>query len=111
MAVAPLVLKEEHFCHEEGYPGVSLLNAQRQPLGSPADRASVPGRSVTIGPGQAASAYLVSGVTACPSSEPTSVYIQVYPPGQTMSLIIPAKFDPCELQVQPMKAGTAFSSG
>jgi hypothetical protein len=101
-------------CVIRGFPGVSLLDAAGNPIGSPATRdASQAVTSVTLAPGARASTIvhtLDQGI-APGGCRAASTSLRIYPPGQTASLTVPAHITVCgnTFSVTPMAAGDGTS--
>ncbi len=96
-------------CELDGFPGLSLLQANGKQLGAPAtfDR-TIAYRPVTVRPGQAVSDTvhtLNSGATSC---QGTSTELRIYPPANKAALVIPGKVMLCGnlLSVSPFGTGT-----
>ena len=90
-----------HTCSLFGFPGVSVLNAQGNQLGSPAgwDHTTAP-RTVILAPGATAHtqlAYHDAVVTTEPGCDPvnTAVLLRVYPPGQRSASDAAYDFQSC----------------
>jgi Protein of unknown function (DUF4232) len=90
----------KHACTLYGYPGVSAVGLGGKQLGSPARRnAVVPPHVVTLGRG--ATAHVSLGIvdpgffspSACPRAN--AIGLRVYPPGATVSTIVPFSFAAC----------------
>lgn len=79
-------------CVLNGFPGVSFVDGQGNPVGAPASRdASAGGGGVTLAPGASASAGLKitqSGVIGQVCNPHPAAGLRVYPPGSYDSMII-----------------------
>jgi len=107
----PLVLTNigGRSCTIEGYPDVTLLDGDGNPIGNPADREPIAPIAITLGPGQQASALLhttngpIGGLCAV-----HSVSISVVPPDETTALEFDAVYTACGgFSVRPFVAGPA----
>ncbi len=88
-------------CVLQGYPGVSVLDPAGNLVGQPADRYGPVGQPIEVAPGGRAQFVLrISEVTqpGCAAPRP-STQVQVYPPDQTVPLIIPFDTVSCVLHV------------
>lgn len=88
-------------CVLQGYPGVSVLDPAGNLVGQPADRYGPVGHPIEVAPGGRAQFVLrISEVTqpGCAAPRP-STEVQVYPPDQTVPLIIPFDTVSCVLRV------------
>lgn len=96
-------------CHLEGFPGVSLLDANFRTIGRPADHrsGSKPPTPITLQPGQVAHAELYSGVGACNGDAPEAAYAQVYPPGERGPLLNAIATPACRVSVDALAPGTS----
>ncbi|WNI14130.1 DUF4232 domain-containing protein [Actinacidiphila sp. ITFR-21] len=93
-------------CHVTGYPGVSMLDADGKPIGAPATR-DHPGYSpVVLAPGASAS-DTIHTVNQQGTCLPASAQLRVYPPGNTASVLVPARITECydTFSVTPLAAG------
>lgn len=94
-------------CTLQGFPGVSLLDAQHRQMGQPAMRGGDPGRLLLLGPGQPANATL--GVSSTcgsdPRALPVSSYIRVYPPGNTAGLEMKFTAEECNVNISSLVPG------
>jgi hypothetical protein len=97
-------------CTLRGYPGVSLLDAQRRILGQPAARVTLPTPLIVLRPGQVGTATLTVGPAACQDLPPRSAYLRVFPPGQTADVVVSAQLLACRPQIRPVRAGTELSA-
>lgn len=97
-----LTNKSSRACSVQGYLGLRLLNAKRQPMPTfvshgPTYLRKTGGaaRLVMVAPGGHAKAWVewsdvpTTGEPADKPCEPTSAYIRVTPPGQAGSIVIP----------------------
>ncbi|HSY16446.1 MAG TPA: DUF4232 domain-containing protein [Jatrophihabitantaceae bacterium] len=82
-------------CTLTGYPGVSLL-LNGSEIGQPAARSGSPGQTVTLAAGAAAQAPL-NDATTCNASESDTV--RIYPPNQTVPVLLPVTLRACALTV------------
>ncbi|MYS21008.1 Protein of unknown function, partial [Streptomyces sp. DvalAA-14] len=99
-------------CHLTGYPGVSMLDASGRQIGQPATREH-PGYSpVVLAPGASASdtIHTINQQGTCLA---TSADLRVYPPGNTASVVVPAKITECynTFAVTPLAAGRSGNPG
>lgn len=109
----PLVLRNTGAttCTVRGFPGVSLLDADGVQLGEPATREGPEGDTVTLAPGEAASATLHTaneglGETCTP---PSSAML-VFPPDQTEALTFDGTYTACGgFSVRTVVAGESGS--
>jgi hypothetical protein len=106
--------KADHVCHLQGYPGGSVLDASKTQLGPAASYA--PGNRhvlLNLRPGAAASTVLHWASDAAGSCQPESTYLRVYPPGDTVPILIPAHIQLCGdiFDVRNLTAGTEGISG
>lgn len=94
-------------CRLRGFPGVSLLDASGSQLGEAAGREGPAGPSISLAPGEEASAVLhTSSAGIGGACTPTSTRIRVYPPDTTIPLDIPAAYTACgTFQVSTLVAG------
>ncbi len=99
-------------CTLDGFPGVSFLDANKQPMGSPAVRKGPPGQPVILQPNQSGSSQLVTASDACSSggSNPESTYVTIFPPNQTVSLTVRAKVVVCEPTIYAFLPGLTIRS-
>lgn len=83
-------------CTLLGHPGVSVLDADRQRIGRPADREGPAPEPVTLAPGRSATATLHStnGPIGGPCL-PEGTFLQVYPPAAKDSVLVNASFRIC----------------
>lgn len=91
-----------HRCSLFGYPGVSAVNLGRRQLGSAAGRnPHLTPWTATLANGATASAVLqiteAGNFPPATCSTSTAAGLRVYPPGQTVSKIIPFPFSACSL--------------
>ncbi|HVT65923.1 MAG TPA: DUF4232 domain-containing protein [Mycobacteriales bacterium] len=99
--ILPLVFTNhsKRACTMFGYPGVSFLDAQGNPLGQPADRRGGEKAVVTLGPGDAANAQLripdPGNFSPADCNVATSASILVYPPGEKHSTTAPEATQVC----------------
>lgn len=102
-------------CREAGYPGISLLagNPATQ-VGASAQRVTGPTPTVTLAPGDAASAVVgvaEAGNYSSGCGQVTSDQLKIFPPNQTSALLISFKVTTCSntsdktLTVRPLTAG------
>ncbi|MEE4540606.1 DUF4232 domain-containing protein [Streptomyces sp. V4-01] len=93
-------------CHVNGYPGLSMLDANGRQIGAPATRDERAHTQVVLKPGGSASdtIHTVNGQGTC---LPASVTLRIYPPGNTASLDFPGQVTDCDDQftVTPFTAG------
>lgn len=93
-------------CHLTGYPGVSLLDAAGQQIGTPADRQPSRYAPVVLRPGASASdtIHTVNHMGKC---LPASAKVRIYPPGNTASMVVAGSVTNCDnlFTVTPMAAG------
>ncbi|SEP00948.1 Protein of unknown function [Actinacidiphila rubida] len=94
-------------CHLTGFPGVSLLDASGTQIGQPATREHEGYTAVVLRPGGTAS-DTIHTINHMGSCLPTSTSLKVYPPGNTASLVVPAKIDNCSnlFTITPLAAGS-----
>ncbi|WP_051951881.1 DUF4232 domain-containing protein [Actinacidiphila yeochonensis] len=94
-------------CHVDGYPGVSLLDADGRQIGQPADRDPRAYSPVVLAPGAAASdtIHTANRMGTC---LPASVKVRVYPPGSRQALTADGQVTVCAgtFTVTPLAAGT-----
>jgi Protein kinase domain/Protein of unknown function (DUF4232) len=106
----PIILKNisPRTCIVAGYPGVSLLDASNNQIGSPATRSGGAIGTVQLSPGTEASTLLhTTNVGFGPPCVGPSASIRIYPPGEVASLVAPGSFTACGgFTVQPLVAGT-----
>ena len=83
-------------CTLLGYPGVSVLGADRQRIGNPADREGVTAGPVTLAPGDRATAVLhtTNGPIGGPCL-PKGTFLKVYPPASKDAVLVSAAFQIC----------------
>lgn len=88
-------------CTLQGYPGVSVLDAAGSMVGQPADRSGPAGQPIAVAPGIRAQFGLAAGRVPRPgcAAPQSSTQIQVYPPDQTVPIVIPFATMSCALQV------------
>jgi hypothetical protein len=97
-------------CLLQGYPGVSLLDAQRSQMGQPAERVSESDPKVLLGPGQVATASFSVSPAACANGlPPKSAYLRVFPPGQRADLVVPAQVFACAPRIRPVHPGAQIT--
>jgi hypothetical protein len=96
-------------CDLTGYPGVSYLDGAGREVQRDAVRETVsPGaRTVTLRPG-AEVRFEVGNSTvvpnaACPDNR-AAVTLRVYPPDNTMALLLPGRYEVCSPRVRPVHA-------
>jgi hypothetical protein len=93
-------------CHVDGYPGVSLLDADGKQIGKPADRDPRAYSPVVLHPGESASdtIHTANGMGTC---QPASARIRVYPPGSRQSLTAAGSITVCAgtFTITPLAAG------
>jgi hypothetical protein len=85
-------------CTLTGFPGISLFK-DGQPVGSPAQRDTVPVQPMTLKPGAEAQARL-SSIVSCQA--PISDIVRVYPPNSTKFVDRPLDLRACTLIVGPV---------
>ena len=97
--------KSGQACTLRGYPGVSAITRSGKQIGSPASRAGSKFRTVTLAPGkqrQATIRVLDTGAFSKSSCKPVkSAALRIFPPNQTQSLTIKAKFSVCSKKSEP----------
>ncbi|PBC63877.1 hypothetical protein BKI49_12190 [Streptomyces sp. Tue6028] len=77
-------------CSLRGYPGVSVLDAGHQQIGSPATHSSSPTTTVTVDPGQTVSATIrTNNAAVAPDCRPLPDYIGIYPPASFQQVLLP----------------------
>jgi len=94
----PLVFTNDsnHVCHLQGWPGVSVLDAEKRQLGPAASYAAGnPHVLIDLRPGGKASTVLHWASDAAGTCQPVSTYLRVYPPGDTVPLVIQAQIQLC----------------
>lgn len=89
-----------HACTLRGYPGVSAVDLAGRRLGSAAARdAAQPSRTVLLQTGATATATLrivdVLNYPRSRCSRAPAAGLRVYPPGQTLSRVVPFPFSAC----------------
>lgn len=103
-------------CTLSGYPGVSAVGAGGAQIGPAAVRTGRPSGTVTVHPGQAASAVLrvaQAGNFPAPACQPQpATGFRVFPPQQTAPVIVGASLQACagtavQFQINPIVAGIA----
>jgi len=86
-------------CTLDGYPKLSFVDAHGVQLGVPATEMSGPGGPVHLTAGTSAAvrvAYHDGYLSAGPDCQPTTAAgIRVYPPGQTVALVVPTSLIVC----------------
>ncbi|WP_189491286.1 DUF4232 domain-containing protein [Streptomyces antnestii] len=83
-------------CTLRGFPGVSVLNTAHQQIGAPATRTTQPIHTVTVRPAHTVTAVIhTTNGPIGGSCRPTGTYIQVFPPGSSHSVLIPAALRVC----------------
>jgi hypothetical protein len=83
-------------CDLKGFPGVSLLDSSANQIGEPAGREGAEGSLVTLDPGGSASTTLHTSAPGLgPTCEPASTQIKIYPPDNTVAIVIPAVYTSC----------------
>lgn len=83
-------------CTVQGYPGVSLLDGQRNQVGPAAQRYSEPYSPVFLPSGASASALFTVTPPQCNGGlPPESAFVRIFPPGQLKDIISPAKIPIC----------------
>ncbi|MQA87319.1 MAG: DUF4232 domain-containing protein [Streptosporangiales bacterium] len=95
---APLVFTNtgEDPCGLLGYPGVTVLNSDKEQIGPDADRApGNPVERISLAPGESASAQLHWASEVAGDCRTTSSYLRTYPPDETKALVIPARIQLC----------------
>lgn len=108
----PLVLRNVSAatCHLQGYPGVSLLDADRNQLGPAVTYEDAnPKERLDLGPDEAVSTVLHWASDGNAPCRPESAYVRVYPPGDTESIVVPLVARLCEgdlFAVRNLVAGT-----
>lgn len=85
-------------CTLAGFPGVSLRLTGQQ-VGSPAQRESVPTRTMTLTPGASVQASL-SSIVSC--NAPLSDTVRIYPPDSTEFVDKPLDMRACTLIIGPV---------
>lgn len=88
-------------CTLQGYPGVSVLDTGGSMVGQPADRSGPAGQPIAVAPGIRAQFVLTAGRvprSGCAAPQ-SSAQIQVYPPDQTVPIVIQFATISCALQV------------
>ncbi|MFI5240134.1 MAG: DUF4232 domain-containing protein [Candidatus Saccharimonadia bacterium] len=97
-------------CTLVGYPGVSLVDASGNQLGSPATRSGSSGAAVTLAPNGEASAILSfpdPGVLPVGKCSAAATNLRVYPPNQTASIDVADNDQACPgFLVYPIVSGT-----
>ena len=97
--------KSGQACTLRGYPGVSAITHSGKQIGSPASRDPSKFRTVTLAPGKQRHATIRvvdTGVFSKASCKPvTSAALRIFPPNQTQSLTIKAKFSVCSKKSEP----------
>lgn len=98
-------------CTLQGYPGVSLLDAQRRQMGQPATRVHASDPVVVLAPGQSATASFSVSPAACASSSlpAKSAYLRVFPPGQRADVVVTAQVFACAPQIRPVHQGATIT--
>lgn len=92
-----------HTCTLDGYPGVSAVNLVGRRLGSPAarDRSQTP-HLLTLAPRATAIVLLrivnAANFPVARCHQVTAAGLRVYPPGQTVSKVVPFPFRACSQQ-------------
>ncbi|WP_053170706.1 DUF4232 domain-containing protein [Streptomyces virginiae] len=83
-------------CTLLGHPGVSVLDADRQRIGSPADREGTASGPVTLAPGRSATAVLhtTNGPIGGPCLD-RGTFLKVYPPASKDEVLVKASFQIC----------------
>ncbi|MFC4031830.1 DUF4232 domain-containing protein [Streptomyces polygonati] len=99
-------------CHLTGYPGVSMLDAGGRQIGRPATREHPGYSAVVLKPGASAS-DTIHTVNQQGTCLPTSARLRVYPPGNTASVLVPAKITECydTFAITPLGAGRSGNPG
>lgn len=95
---APLIFTNDsgRTCGLLGYPGVTVLNGDREQIGPDADRApGNPVQLVTLPPGGSASSLLHWASPAAGDCHATSSYLRGFPPGSTEAIVVPAEIRLC----------------
>jgi hypothetical protein len=85
-------------CTISGYPGLSLLDANGQQIGEPADRQGDAGAPVVLAPGDAA--HAMAGFPNWQNFNPDvcpveSVSLKLFPPEETVEMTVPFKDHAC----------------
>ena len=104
---AVLTNHSAHACTIGGFPGVSLVDADDQQVGKPAEHTGPSGSTITLAPGEAAASAVgfpnpanLQGGTCTE----TSFNLKVYPPGQTAALLASLNAQACPgFSVQALK--------
>ena len=95
---AVLTNHSAHACTIGGFPGVSLVDADDQQVGKPAEHTGPSGATITLAPGQAAASAVgfpnPSNLQGGTCTE-TSFNLKVYPPGQTSALQVALAAQAC----------------
>ncbi|NQE85768.1 DUF4232 domain-containing protein [Nocardia terpenica] len=105
-------------CALTGYPGVSYVTESGDQSGNPATRAEGPVQTVTLQPGDQASALLhdsngIGGYDPAQCKLSPAAGLRIYPPDQTASLFLPWQTQHCagpdihSLTIGPIHPGTA----
>lgn len=95
---APLIFTNDsgRTCGLLGYPGVTVLNGDREQVGADADRApGNPVHLVTLPPGGSASSLLHWASPAAGDCRAPSSYLRGFPPGSTEAIVVPAEIRLC----------------
>ncbi|MET9692559.1 DUF4232 domain-containing protein [Streptomyces sp. NPDC006514] len=94
-----------HTCALRGYPGVSVVNVRHQQIGTSATRTGAAVNTVSVQPGESATATFRTnspGVTDC---RPPSTYVKVYPPNSYQAVQIPYHLRVCGVfEISPVQA-------
>lgn len=98
-------------CTLQGYPGVSLLDAQRRQLGQPATRVSASDPVVVLTSGQSATASFSVSPAACANGDvpARSAYLRVFPPGQRADVVVAAQVFACAPRIRPVHPGATIT--
>jgi hypothetical protein len=114
--VLTFVNKGSSPCTLSGWPGVSAVSSAGAQLGPAAVRTGQPSGTVTVQPGQAASAVLrvaqAGNFPAATCQPRPAAGFRVFPPGQTAPLLVTAALQACagtsvQFQINPVVAGIA----
>ncbi len=97
-------------CSIAGYPGVSLLDSQRQIIDQPAQRNPQPLTYVLLDPGKSATATLTVNPNYCSNIRPPgqASFIRVFPPGERADVVISADLIACHPIIRPVQPGSSI---